>query len=162
VSIFCPSWVYSATCALTAQRYLGESLGLEAFASKYASVLADRYSDISYEMVLDTSESYLRQMMDAGVEDASEILESYAYNRITFDKNGAPRKIKGFFSSSLDGLKTPDVSAESAAKEFKPFIYMYRTKPELAMPAGWTWGAIEDGEWLKEMPELEVSFLDGI
>lgn len=162
MSLFCPSWVYSAICALTAQRYLGESLGLEAFASKYASVLADRYSDINYEMVLDTSESYLRHLMDAGVEDASEILESYAFHRIAFDKNGTPRKIKGFFSSSLDGLKTQEVSAEAAAKEFKPFIYMYRTKPELAMPAGWTWGAIEDGDWLKEMPDLDVSFLDGI
>ena len=162
MSLFCPSWVYSATCALTAQRYLSESLGLEAFATKYASVLADHYDDISYEMVLDTSESYLRRLMDAEVDNAYEILESYAYNRIAFDKNGTPRKIKGFFSSSLDGLKTQEVSAEAAAKEFKPFIYMYRTKPELAMPAGWTWGAIEDGEWLKEMPDLDVSFLDGI
>lgn len=162
MSLFCPSWVYSATCALTAQRYLAESLGLEAFATKYASVLADHYGDISYEMVLDTSESYLRHLMDAEVDDAYEILESYAYNRIAFDKNGTPRKIKGFFSSSLDGVKTQEVSAEAAAKEFKPFIYMFRTKPELAMPVGWTWGAIEDGEWLKEMSELDVSFLDGI
>jgi hypothetical protein len=39
---------------------------------------------------------------------------------------------------------------------------MYRSKPELAAPAGWDWSKIEDGEWLKDFPELEVSVFDGL
>lgn len=158
----CPMWVYSAVCALVAQRFLAENISLEAFSTKYAEVLAERYKDINQEMVLDTAETYLRHLMEAEVEDASEILESFSYNRIKFDQAGAPRRIKGFFSSSLEGVKTPEVNSQASAKEFKPFIYMFRTKPDLAKPAGWTWDQIEDGEWLKELPDMDVDFMDGL
>lgn len=162
LSLYCPSWVFSAVCSLTAQRFLAESLGLEALAAKYASELSARYSDITSEMVLDTSEGYLRHLMEAEVEDGFEILQAYSFNQLTVDKGGVPRKIKGFFSSSLDGQKTPEIIPEVAIKQFKPFIFMYRSKPELAVPAGWNWSMIEDGDWLKTLPEIEVSFLDGI
>ena len=162
MSLCCPSWVFSAVCSLTAQRFLAESLGLEAFAAKYASELSDRYSDITREMVLDTSEGYLRHLIEAEVEDGFEILQAYSFNQLTVDKGGVPRKIKGFFSSTLDGQKTPEIIPEVAIKQFKPFIFMYRSKPELAVPAGWNWSMIEDGDWLKTLPEIEVSFLDGI
>jgi hypothetical protein len=39
---------------------------------------------------------------------------------------------------------------------------MYRSKPELEAPAGWDWSKIEDGEWLTDFPELEVSVFDGL
>ncbi|CRK76136.1 hypothetical protein NIG5292_02193 [Nereida ignava] len=162
MSLYCPSWVFSAVCSLTAQRFLAESLGLEAFAAKYASELSARYSDITAEMVLDTSEGYLRHLMEAEVEDGFEILQAYSFNQLTVDKGGVPRKIKGFFSSTLDGQKTPEIIPEVAIKQFKPFIFMYRAKPDLAVPAGWTWNMIEDGDWLKTLPEVDVSFLDGI
>ena len=159
---FCPSWIYSSVCALAAQRYLSEEMGLEAFSGKFAKELQKRYSDVNEHMVLSTAEGYLRHLMEAEVEDAAEILNSFAYQRITLDRSGSPRKIKGYFSSALAGVKTPEVNAEADAKSFKPFIFMYRSKPELAAPAGWDWSKIEDGEWLKDMPELEVSVFDGL
>ncbi len=162
MTLYCPGWVYSAVCSLTAQRFLSESLGIEPFAAKYSEELADRYGDVNYEMVLGTSEGFLRHLMEAEVEDAYEVLEAYAYNQLAVDKAGTPRKIKGFFTSTLDGVKVPEVNSETAAKQFKPFIFMLRAKPELAMPAGWNWTMIEDGDWLKSLPEIEVSFLDGI
>lgn len=161
MSQFCPAWIYSSVCALTAQRYLSESLGLEAFAGKYAKVLGEHYSDVTEEMVLTTAEGYLRYLMEAEVEDASEILRAFAFHRISYDKNGAPRRIKRFFSSALDGLKSPEVNVKTLTREFKPFIYMFRTKPELAAPSGWTWKNVEDAEWLGDLPELDVSFMDG-
>ena len=113
-------------------------------------------------MVLATAEGYLRHLMEAEVEDAADILNSYAHHRITVDRSGSPRKIKGYFSSALAGVKAPEVNAEADAKSFKPFIFMYSSKPELAAPAGWDWSKIEDGEWLKDFPELEVSVFDGL
>lgn len=162
LAVFCPSWVYSSVCALTAQRYLSEETGLEAFCGKYAEELQKYYSDVNDQMVLATAEGYLRHLMEAEVEDAADILNSYAHHRITVDRNGSPRKIKGYFSSALAGVKAPEVNAEADAKSFKPFIFMYRSKPELAAPAGWDWSKIEDGEWLKDFPELEVSVFDGL
>ena len=162
LAIFCPSWVYSSTCALAAQRYLEEDIGLDAFSGKYAEVLHKHFSDINEEMVLATAEGFLRHLMEAEVEDAAEILNSYAHHRIMFESNGTSRKIKGYFSSALAGVKIPEVDAEAAVKSFKPFIFMYRSKPELAAPAGWGWSKIEDGEWMKELPDLEVSIFDGL
>lgn len=159
---YCPMWIYSAVCSLSAQRYLSENLGLEAYAGKYANELSLRYADISSDMILDTSESYLRHLMDAEIENASEVLDAFAFKQLTYEANGLPRKIRSFFSSSLDGLKAPEINIETADKEFKPFIYMFRAKPELAPPAGWNWTKIEDGEFLQDFPNLEVSFLDGI
>ena len=162
MSQFCPAWIYSSVCALTAQRYLSESLGLETFAAKYAQELSNHYSDITPEMVHTTAEGYLRYLMEADVEDADEILRAYAHHRISVDKNGAPRKIKRMFSSALDGLKAPEVNVKTTTREFKPFIYMFRTKPELAAPSGWTWKSVEDAEWFGDLPEIEVSFMDGL
>ena len=162
MSLYCPTWVFSAVCSLTAQRFLAGSVGLEAFAAKYADELSSRYRDITPEMVEDTSEGFLRHLMEAEVEDGFEILQAYSFNQLTFEKSGAPRKIKGFFSSTLEGQKTPEVVPDETIKQFKPFIFMYRSKPDLATPAGWTWKMIEDGDWLTTLPEVEVSFLDGI
>lgn len=162
VSQYCPAWIYSSTCALIAQRYLAGNVGLEPFAVKYAELLGTKYSDINDQILLATAEGFLRHLMEAEVDDASEILESYAYNTLTYDRTGGRRKIKGFFSSALDGQKVAEVSVETSIKEFKPFIYMYRSKPELAAPIGWTWASIEDGDFLKTLPDIDVSFLDGI
>ena len=163
MALYCPTWIYSSICALVGKRYLSEEVSLEALSAKYASELANNFPEISADMVLVTTEGFLRYLIDAEVsDDAAEILESYAYNRLSFEVSGSPRKIKGYFSSTLAGVKTPEISAEAVAKSFKPFIYMYKSKPEMAAPAGWSWSAIEDGEWLKAFPELEVSFFDGL
>ena len=159
---FCPAWIYASVCSLASQRYLVEDVSLEAFSRKYAEFLQKYFSDVNEEMVLATSEGFLRHLMEAEVEDAAEILNSYAHQCITVDSSGVPRKIKGYFSSALAGVKTPEVNAEGAAKSFKPFIFMYRSKPELAAPAGWDWSKIEDGEWMKVLPELDVSIFDGL
>jgi hypothetical protein len=162
VALYCPAWIYSSVCALVAKRYLSEEVTLEALSGKYGPELGKYFPEISEEMVLSTSEGYLRHLMEAEVDDAAEILESFAYNRLNFDANGSQRKIKGYFSSTLAGVKVPEVNAEALVKAFKPFIFMYRSKPELAVPAGWTWEHIEDGEWLKTFPNLEILFFDGL
>jgi len=109
-------------------------MGLEAFCGKYAEELQKHYSDVNEQMVLATAESYLRHLMEAEVEDAAEILNSYAYHRITVDKSGAPRKIKGYFSSALAGVKTPEVNAEVDAKSFKPLFSCIDLSQSLRRP----------------------------
>ena len=163
MALYCPVWIYSSICALVAERYLSEEVTLEAISGKYGSELAKYFPEITGEMVQSTVEGCLRHLMEAEVDDeAAEILESFAYNKLNFEANGSPRKIKGYFSSTLAGVKVPEVNAEALAKAFKPFIFMYRSKPELAVPAGWTWEHIEDGEWLKTLPALEMSLFDDL
>lgn len=145
-----------------AQRYLSSHLGLQSFAARYAQALSQRYVAIPPDMMFAAAEGYLRHLSEAETEDAHMVLHAYAYLRTCTDGQGNPRRMRRLFSSELDGTRTPEFSAERAARDFKPFIYMIRLKPELAAPAGWGWERIEDGEWLRDLPALEVSLFDGL
>ena len=162
MSRFCPEWLFGAVIALIGHRYISSSLPLSPFAIKYSQILSEKYAPIAPEMLESAAEDYLRAIIEVQSEDADAILTSFAYNRLMILPNGEMRKFKGLFSNALDGTKECEYSAEQAVKTFKPFIYMLRTKPAMAAPAGWTWNNIEDGDWVRSLPELEVSILDSI
>lgn len=159
---YCPEWLFAALAALVAQRYLSSQLGIDAFAARYAQVVAERYAPIPSEMLAAAAEGYLRHLSEAETEDADTVLHAYAHLRICTDGHGTPRKLRKLFGSELEGTRAAEYTAERAARDFKPFIYMLRLKPELAAPAGWGWERIEDGEWLRDLPTLEVSLFDGL
>jgi hypothetical protein len=158
----CPEWVFSAVVALVAQRYLLGNLPLGAFARKFAQILAERYAPVEPDEIEAAAEGCLRVLVEANADDALGPLNAFAHHKITTDAVGAPRKIRRLFGSELDGTKTQEYSVERTVKEFKPFLYMLRVKPEFAAPAGWGWTKIEDGDWLCKLPETEVSFMDGL
>lgn len=162
MSKYCPEWIVSATVALVAERYLGSPLGLELFAKKYAQVLSERYLEIGPDLIEQSAEGFLRVLAEAEAENADVVLRSYAYNRITRMGNGEARKIKGLFSSALDGTRTPDYSVDQLVKSFRPFFFLLRSKPSMAAPASWSWKQIENGEWLVDLPDVEVTLLDSL
>ncbi len=162
MSKFCPEWLFGAVTALIGHRFISSSLPLTPFAVKYAQVLSEKYAPIPPEMLEGAAEDFLRAIIEAQSEDADVILNAFAYNRLLVLPNGELRKFKSLFSNALDGSKECEYSAEQAVKSFKPFIYMIRAKPALAAPAGWTWNNIEDGDWVRGLPDVEVSILDSL
>lgn len=159
---YCPDWLFSAIAALIAQRFLSSALGLDAYARRYAEVLAKYYAEIPPEMLEYAAEGYLRHLSEAEADNAYDILDAFAFQRVCTDGQGNKRRMRRMFGSELEGKKVIEYGAEKAIKDFKPFIYMLRLKPELAPPAGWNWALIEDGEWLTTLPDLEVSLFDGL
>lgn len=160
MSKHCPEWLISATVALVAQRYLDSPLGLDLFAKKYAQVLSERYSEIGPDVIEQSVEGFLRVLSEAEADDADAVLRSYAYNRITRMANGEPRKIKGLFSSALDGARIEEFNVDQMVKSFRPFFFLLRSKPSLAAPTSWSWKQVENGEWIVDLPDVEVSLLD--
>lgn len=160
MSKYCPEWLLSATVALVAQRYLISPFGLELFAKKYAQILSERYLEIAPDTIEQSAEGFLRVLAEAEADNADEVLGSYAYHRITRAENGEPRKIKGLFSSALDGTKAPEYNVDLLIKGFRPFFFLLRSKPSIAAPKSWTWKQIENGEWITDLPEVEISLLD--
>lgn len=157
---FCPDWLFGAVSALVGNRFISSNLPISPFASKYAKILSERYNPIPEDMLMSSAEGFLRVIIEANAEDADVILNAFSYNRLMILPNGEPRKYKGLFSHALDGTKDCEYSAEQAVKSFKPFVYMLRTKPALAAPAGWRWDDIEAGDWLHDLPDVEVSIID--
>ena len=162
MSRFCPEWLFGAVTALIGHRYISSSLPLSPFAVKYAQLLSEKYTPVPAEMLETAAEEFLRAIIEVQSEDADAILNAFAYNRLVVLPSGEIRKYKGLFSNVLDGSKDCEYSAEQAVKSFKPFIYMLRAKPGLAAPAGWTWSNIEDGDWVRTLPDQEVSILDSL
>lgn len=157
---YCPEWLLSATVALIAQRYLSSPFGLDLFAKKHAQILSERYLEIAPDLIEQSAEGCLRVLAEAEADNADAVLGSYQYHRITRAENGEPRRIKGVFSSALDGTKTEDYSVDLIVKRFRPFFFLLRSKPTMAAPASWTWKHIENGEWITELPQVEISLLD--
>lgn len=160
MSKYCPEWLVSATVALVAERYLASPLGLDLFAKKYAQILSERYAEIGPQVIEESAEGFLRVLAEADAEDANGVLRSYAFDRITRTANGEARRIKGMFSSALDGSRTPEYNVEQMIKSFRPFFFLLRSKPSLAAPASWSWKQIENGDWLSDLPEVEVNLFD--
>ena len=160
MSKYCPEWLLSATVALAAQRYISSPFGLDLFAVKYSQILSERYAEIAPTVIEQSAEGFLRILAEAEAEDADSVLRAYAYNRITWVGNGEPRRIKGLFSSALDGTKTEEYSVDQMVKSFKPFFFLLRSKPAMAAPASWTWKQIENGDWIVNLPDVEISLLD--
>lgn len=157
---FCPEWLLSATVSVAAERYLVSPLSLDLFAKKYAKVLSERYAEIGPDLIEQSIEGFLRVLSEAEAQDADVVLRSYAYNRITFKANGEVRRIKGMFSSELDGTKIAEYNLEQVIKSFRPFFFNLRSKPSMAAPPAWSWKQIENGDWIVDLPEVEVTLLD--
>lgn len=160
MSKFCPEWLLSATVALVAKRYLDSPLELALFARKYANILSEHYNEITPDLIEQSAEGFLRVLSEAEAEDADSVLHSYAFGRITRLENGDPRRIKGLFSSALDGTRAEEYNAEQLIKSFRPFFFLLRSKPSLSAPSTWSWKHIENGEWIIDLPNVEISLLD--
>lgn len=160
MSKYCPEWLLSATVALVAQRYLVSPFGLDLFAKKYAQLLSERYLEIGPDLIEQSAEGFLRVLAEAEADNADVVLGSYAYHRITRVENGEQRRIKGVFSSALDGARTQDYSVDQIIKGFRPFFFLLRSKPSMAVPMSWTWKQIDNGDWITDLPDVEISLLD--
>jgi hypothetical protein len=157
---YCPEWLLSATVAVAAERFIASPLSLELFAKKYAQVLSEKYAEISPDLIEQSVEGFLRVLADAEADNADVVLRSYAFNRITLKANGEARRMRGMFSSELDGTRTEDYSVDQIIKAFRPFFFTLRSKPSMMAPATWSWQQIENGEWIIDLPDVEVSLLD--
>lgn len=157
---YCPEWLLSATVALVAQRFLASPFGLDIFAKKYAQILSERYLEITPGLIEQSAEGFLRVLAEAEADNADVVLGSYAYHRITRAENGEPRRIKGMFSNALVGTRTEEYNLDLIVKGFRPFFFQLRSKPSMVAPTTWTWNQIEDGEWITELPDVEISLLD--
>lgn len=157
---YCPDWLFSAVCALIAQRYLQSPYELAIFARKYASILSEHYIDVPPEHLEQTAAEFLRILAEVEADDADGALRSFAFDRLTRLPTGEARRIKGLFSSALDGTRTLEYAPAATIKAFRPFYFMMRTKPALAAPLSWSWKQLQDGDWVCELAEVEVSFLD--
>lgn len=161
--VICPSWIFDISAARVASEYLSAELPIEAFGTKYATGLSEKYSEITAEELVESAQLILEFLaeVEAG-ESAVPIINEFCFFRLYFVKVGVPRKMKSMFGSIEDPAKQKEYSGQLMVKAFRTHTFNVRGNPEIAAPAGWK---LEDDENLTDFGELirkQASLLDSL
>ena len=161
MSNFCPEWIFSACCSLTAKEFLSSENSLNSISRKFSDGLSEKYNEIKFEEITACAEEMLQFLSDLEAnEDAVNYIDRYLYRRICFKSTGAERKISGMFSSELDPVKTNDYSVKNVTKVFRATVFALRNNTVTDMPPGWTYEDVEGLDWVKDLFNKPTNILD--
>ena len=158
---FAPEWVLDASSAVVAKRYIMGDMPLEAYTKRFSKSLSEHYKDTSGDKLLWASESIMQFMTTIKGDNVLLVCDAFIYNRISFDTNGAPRKIKTMFRSAFAPQKR-QTEAEAVVKSFRTFVFRLRSDPNLLAPKAWDPSTVPDLDWLAEMFNQRVRVTDSL
>jgi hypothetical protein len=163
--MYCPGWIFDVAVSRCITEFLSSELNLEAFATKYADGLAERYEPISEDVFIGAATELLEFLSEVEAGDqAVTLLTDYSYFRIHVEYNDGsakPRKLKPMFGSVEDPIKKPEADPTSMIKSFRAYVFGLRSNTVPKAPAGWT--VEEENENLPDFVELigrSASLLD--
>ena len=160
---FCPKWVFDAACSAAGTQFLSSQLDLNTVSNAYAAVLSEFYQRIAPEEVAGTIEPMLRFLDELNAGDsAATLLLGFCYNKIAFEQQNKPRKMKGLFGSADEPVKVREHSAENAVKSFKAYVFALRNDVSELAPPGWKLADIEDSAVFSKLANQTISPLDFI
>ena len=90
--MICPSWIFDISAARVASEYLSAELPIEAFGTKYATGLSEKYSEITAEELVESARYWSFWPRSAG-ESAVSIINEFRFFRLYYAKVGVPRKM---------------------------------------------------------------------
>ncbi len=154
---FCPEWIFSISCAQTANIFLASNNSMPAIAKNFSSGLSEKYNEVKFEEIIDVAENMLQFLSEikAG-EDAVNYLIDYIHYRTKFQASGSERKLSGMFSSAFDGEKTKDYNPKITFKIFKATIFSIRNDAIPKASPGWVITDEPDIDWLGELFIKEI------
>jgi len=157
----CPNWLYEISVARVAGEYLSSELDITAFSKKYCDGLSNLYNPIPIEAFTEPAQQIIIFLgeIEAG-ETAVELLETYCYFRLYFEKQNVPRKLKPLFGSIEDGSKQPLEPSEATLKSFRAYIFGLRSGTVPTPPTGWELEKDENIPSFTAIVEKSVSILD--
>lgn len=135
---YCPDWLYEACVTSATADFVQMDMPLEAISKAYQKALGDDYVLIDTSDFSHTIEDMVRCLDDMGAgENAYNLCLHFSFFRLKFVSIKEERKIKGWFSSSASGDKSPRFSREQTIKKFKAFMVSERHGQMPHMPANW-------------------------
>ncbi len=156
---FAPGWILDASCSVVAKRFIIGEMPLEAYVNRFARSLSERYSDTNADKLLGAVEAMMHFMSTIEGDNVLLVCDAFTYNRVSFDTNGSPRKIKTMFRSALAPQKT-QTNSDMVAKSFRTFVFSLRSDPGLLAPKGWDASSVPDLEWLADIFSQQVKISD--
>ena len=115
MSNYCPEWIYSISCALTAKEFLSSENSLNSIARKFSVGLSEKYSEIKFEEISECAEHILQFLSEIEANDkAVDYIDDYVYRRVSLHLQ--VRKKYHMFSSDLNPTKMLNIKIRKQLK----------------------------------------------
>ena len=157
---FCPVFVLECAATYACENFLTGTLPLDLICKKISDYISSDYKEIDVEDLRDVSETFLRCLADAQVEEADIVLKNYAFDRLLFRRNGKQRGWDSLIRNPMKGLKEFNLDLKLIRRNFQAFIFRYKQKNLNKLPTDWSLRSFEENDFVKNMGHIEFSPFD--
>ena len=102
----CPVFILECAATVICEKFLTGSLPIEIIAKKVNDHISTQFKEVPIEDLRDIVETFLRVLSEANVEEADLVLRNYAFERLSFRRNGKARNWDSILFDPMKGLKT--------------------------------------------------------
>ena len=157
---YCPIFVLECAATYICEKFLFGTLPLEIFCKKICEYISTEYKELSTQDVYEISENFLRVLSEGNIDDANAVLRSYAYERLSYTRNGKDRNWKSILFSPLKGNKKNRIDLKSIRINFQAYVFRHKHKQNIRMPEDWEIKNSNTSDFLKLMGSMEFSPFD--
>ena len=151
---YCPDFVLNAASSYSALVYLEKSIELEDCCLHVSTFMNEKYDGDYTELLYKTATFKLRTMLDAKVEDATQILKDHIFHIIMFRENGKKIPWQSLFQEPLKPSKTPTQENALINRKFLAFIFRCKNGSEVVSPQSWNLSNSETDPFLNNLGRL--------
>ena len=156
----CPVFILECAATFICENFLIGTLPIETICKKVCDHVSSEYRELPIEDLRDICESFLRVLAEANIEEADVVLKNYAYERLTFRRNGKERNWESLLFDPMKGLKNFKLDVKLSRRNFQAFLFRYKQQKRTGMPDGWELKNSKTNEFILKLGSIEFSPFD--
>ena len=156
----CPVFILECAATFICENFLIGTLPIETICKKVCDHVSSEYRELPIEDLRDICESFLRVLAEANIEEADVVLKNYAYERLTFRRNGKERNWESMLFDPMKGLKNFRLDVKLSRRNFQAFLFRYKQQKRTRMPDGWELRNSKTNEFILKLGSIEFSPFD--
>lgn len=156
----CPVFILECAATFICENFLIGTLPIDTICKKVCDHVSSEYRELPIEDLRDICESFLRVLAEANIEEADVVLKNYAYERLTFRRNGKERNWESLLFDPMKGLKNFRLDVKLSRRNFQAFLFRYKQQRRTGMPDGWELKNSKTNEFILKLGSIEFSPFD--
>ena len=156
----CPVFILECAATFICENFLIGTLPIDTICKKVCDHISSEYRELPIEDLRDVCESFLRVLAEANIEEADVVLKNYAYERLTFRRNGKERNWESLLFDPMKGLKNFRLDVKLSRRNFQAFLFRYKQQKRTGMPDGWELKNSKTNEFILKLGSIEFSPFD--
>ena len=156
----CPVFILECAATFICENFLIGTLPIDTICKKVCDHVSSEYRELPIEDLRDICESFLRVLAEANIEEADVVLKNYAYERLTFRRNGKERNWESLLFDPMKGLKNFRLDVKLSRRNFQAYLFRYKQQKRTGMPDGWELKNSKTNEFILKLGSIEFSPFD--